>query len=257
MKAKIIFSFCLVLSLGSSVSAQDLLPDDNGIFNYHRAPDYRESESHPLRTVAYVLHPVGWVLREAFYRPWSAFAASSEFTRSFFGYRDPYSFRADKLCFHNGEEVPDCASVAPYNSIGSSSVEDGSTDGESAERQVYFPDVNFEYDQAELTALGKGRVRQAAQLLASVPNVNIVVEGHTDDRGTDEYNMSLGSRRAESVVKELTELGIDPGRISPVSYGESRPVFAEGEEWAWAVNRRVQFSVQGEAAPAPEVAAAQ
>ena len=106
--------------------------------------------------------------------------------------------------------------------------------------------MNFEFDKSNLTDLGRGRVRQIAQLLGSVPSLTVVVEGHADYKGTDEYNMSLGERRAQAVVDELAGLGIDPARLSGISYGESKPIFTEEEDWARAVNRRVQFSVQGE-----------
>jgi len=72
------------------VSAQDLLPADNGLASYHSSPRYRESESHPLRVAAYVLHPIGWLAREVVFRPFSYFASSTETTRSVFGYREPF-----------------------------------------------------------------------------------------------------------------------------------------------------------------------
>ncbi|MCB0346830.1 MAG: OmpA family protein [Bdellovibrionales bacterium] len=243
----------IVLSFGLSMpaQAQDLLPEDNGIFTYHQSPEWRESESHPLRITAYVLHPVGWVFREAIFRPWSALVSSTKFTRSFFGYRYALDYR-EPDCF--GVKDYDCHKLPPMTQIGGyAEPSDGMEGGEgdavmnsgAGERQVFFPDVNFEFDRAKLTDLGKGRVRQISQLLASVPSLNIVVEGHTDYMGTDEYNNSLGERRASAVMSELQELGIDPARMSTVSYGESRPIFAEEEDWARAVNRRVQFSVQG------------
>lgn len=250
---KAIFGFILFLlvTICASVAvAQDTLPNDNGIFDYHRSPRYRESESHPLRILAYVGHPIGWVLREAIFRPWSALAGSTEFTRSFFGFREPYDYR-DPMCFNASEEIPDCHDMAPYNALikVDGGVEgDGGSDTMVSERQIYFPDVAFDFDKASLNDLGKGRVRQISQLLASVPSLKVVVEGHADYKGSDEYNAKLGTSRAEAVIKELAELGIDPARMSPVSYGESRPIFTEEEDWARAVNRRVQFSVQGEQA---------
>lgn len=230
-------------------SAQDLLPDDNGLWNYHKPPRYRESESHPLRIGAYILHPVGWALREGVFRPLSYFFGSTRNTRSIFGFREPFDFR-DPLCF-NEIGVPDCNTISPFNQTNRGS-DAGSLVDAPADRQVYFPDINFEFDRSSLTPLGKGRVRQVSQLLASVPSLKVVVEGHADAVGTDDYNMKLGTRRAQTVIKELTELGIDPVRISPVSYGEARPVFTEDEAWARAVNRRVQFTVAGaEPAGAP------
>ncbi|RIL09834.1 MAG: hypothetical protein DCC75_05665, partial [Proteobacteria bacterium] len=73
----------------STAEAQEYLPDDNGLATYHTAPRYRESESHPLRVAAYILHPIGWVAREVLFRPLSYFASSTETTRSVMGYREP------------------------------------------------------------------------------------------------------------------------------------------------------------------------
>lgn len=256
MRAKIVTTVFGVLTLGSVsvASAQDLLPRDNGIYTYHRAPRWRESESHPLRTLAYVMHPFGWLFREGIFRPMSSFAGSTQFTRSFFGFREPFDYR-EADCFNNSDAVPNCRELPPYTNIGAKSGEGDVADDDGAmvsgERQVFFPDVNFDFDKATLNDLGKGRVRQIAQLLASVPSLKIVVEGHTDYIGSDEYNQSLGERRAKAVIEELVELGIDPNRLSPLSFGESKPIFTEEEDWARAVNRRAQFSVQGDAAAAP------
>ena len=242
----------------TDAAAQDLLPRDNGIFQYHTPPRYRDSESHPLRIVAYVLHPVGWVLREGIFRPWSYFAGSTEFTKSFFGFREPYDYR-EPVCF-NDKAIPDCQELAPLNAIGRE--DNGGGDAGTMtqpDRQVYFPDINFEFNKSTLTDLGKGRARQVAKLLQASPAIKVVVEGHTDYKGTDEYNQALGMRRAEAVVKELTELGVDAARISPISYGESKPLYTEEDDWARAMNRRVQFTVQGEgqALPAPAAAPAE
>lgn len=251
-----------VLVSPENTFAQDRLIRDNGIYDYHRAPRYRESEAHPLRLVAYIGHPIGWLLREGVFRPISAFAASTEFTRSFFGFREPFDYREPE-CFTSSDEAPDCRQLPPLSTIGKygegadADADAGLDDIDSSQRQVFFPDVNFEFDKADLNDLGKGRVRQISQLLASVPNLNIVVEGHTDFIGTDEYNNDLGRRRAEAVIQELTELGIDPSRLSSISYGESKPIFTEEEDWARAVNRRAQFSVQGEAAAAAAAPAAE
>lgn len=252
MRGKTLALMLSAFIMGPTVShAQDLLPRDNGIFTYHKPPRWRESESHPLRVAAYIFHPVGWVFREGIFRPFSAFAGSTPFTKSFFGFREPFDYR-EPVCFMNAEEIPDCHSIAPYANIGRTPESDAGDASAlvSSERQVYFPDVNFDFDKSSLNDLGKGRVRQVAQLLASVPSLKVVVEGHADYIGTDEYNVALGQRRAESVMKELTDLGIDAARMSPISYGEGKPIFTEEEDWARAVNRRVQFSVAGENNPA-------
>jgi outer membrane protein OmpA-like peptidoglycan-associated protein len=237
-----------VVSLTSQVAAQDILPRDNGIFKYHGSPRWRESESHPLRTVAYVMHPVGWVAREAVYRPFSYFAGSTEFTRSFFGFREPNDIR-EPLCFFDSDQVPDCRELAPYNSL-MKPCEGENCGSKAAINEIVFPDVAFEFDKYTLNDLGKAKARDVAKQLASLPSVKVSVEGHADERGSDEYNMKLGKRRAESVIVELEELGIDKGRMSAISWGESRPLSAEKTEAGYAMNRRVEFRVVGETATA-------
>ncbi|MBP9837448.1 MAG: OmpA family protein [Proteobacteria bacterium] len=242
------------IMFASISSAQEVLPDDNGIFTYHTSPRWRESESHPLRTAAYVLHPVGWVLREGIYRPWSYFVSSTRFTRSFFGYREPFDYR-QPLCFFDSDKIPDCNSLAPYNALGGKKGANGeSEDGSCVDcgkgKNIYFPEVAFDFNKATLNDLGKSRVRQASQILASNPAVKVIVEGHADYVGSDDYNMKLGQKRAETVMKELSELGVDAQRMTPVSFGEGKPLYTEQEDWARAANRRVQFSVQGTEKPA-------
>ena len=253
MKGKILLALlvsCFVLGTAAYSSAQDLLPDDNGLVTYHKQPRWRESEAHPLRVAAYVVHPVGWLLREGIFRPFSYMMGSTRFTRSFFGFREPFDYR-QPLCFSGADSIPDCHTLPPY---ATSTPAEPEKVEPVVEQKVVFPSVAFEFDKSNLNALGKARVRQVAQLLASMPTVKVVVEGHTDIVGTDEYNQKLGMRRAQTVIKELTDLGIDGSRMSPVSYGESRPVFTEDTDWARAANRRVEFTVQGASPSEPAVA---
>ncbi|HQH26432.1 MAG TPA: hypothetical protein PLP17_03475, partial [Oligoflexia bacterium] len=163
MRAKIILMFvfaCLLAVVEMPVaSAQDLLPRDNGIWTYHKPPRWRETESHPLRILAYVVHPVGWVTREAVFRPFSYLVGSTEFTRSFFGFREPYDYRETE-CFSSSDAIPDCQSLPPLANIGGRSGKAGAEPEDTGmlagERQVFFPDVNFEFDKANLNDLGKG-----------------------------------------------------------------------------------------------------
>lgn len=241
---KLFFAVLLQLFIVNVSFAQELLPDDNGIYTYHTAPRWRESESHPLRIAAYIVHPIGWVFREAIFRPFSYFAGSTTFTRSFFGFREPFDHR-QPLCFFDSDKIPDCNSISPYNSLGGKSSGDAAAEAKLADqKQIYFPDIAFDFNKHSLNELGKARVRQAAQILSTQPATKVVVEGHTDYIGTDEYNIKLGQKRAETVSKELGELGIDAQRLNIVSFGEGKPLFTEQEDWARAANRRVQFSVQ-------------
>jgi outer membrane protein OmpA-like peptidoglycan-associated protein len=245
----------------SSALAQDMLPTDNGLSTYNPQPRYRESESHPLRFIGYVLHPLGWLLREGVARPISYLAGSTETTRSVFGYREPYDFRSPE-CFSADESAPDCRSVAPFNYEGPSAVlgsaaspeqaatEEGSSAAAVASasgRQVYFPDVNFDFNKRALSELGEGQSKRLAQLLKGQGGVQVVLQGHTDFRGNEEYNEKLGMDRAEAVRAELVAQGVPAERLSTVTFGESQPVFADETDWARAVNRRVEAHVGAEA----------
>lgn len=243
---KLIAAAVPLLCLSSVAVAQDLLPADNGLATYHTAPRYRESESHPFRVLAYIVHPIGWVAREAIFRPLSYFASSTEVTRSVMGYREPYDYRQPE-CFSADDSVPDCRSVVPFNY---DSVPASREAVVSSERAVYFPDVNFDFDKRALNNLGKAKSKSIALLLEKQPGLKVVLQGHTDFKGSDEYNMKLGMDRAEAVRSELLALGIAADRLSTVSFGESQPLFQEKEDWARAANRRVELQSDTGAATA-------
>ena len=228
-----------------SVGAQDVLPYDNSLATYHTAPRYRESESHPLRLVGYVLHPIGWALREGIFRPLSYFASSSETRRSVMGFREPFDYRRPE-CFSSDDSVPDCHSVTPFNYApsnveGTDELGDGAnTTASSTDKQVYFPDVNFDFNRRALNDLGKGRAYQLAEMLKSQAGLKVVLQGYADFKGSEEYNQKLGLDRAETVKSELLALGVSPERLSTVSFGETQPALSQQEDWARAVNRRVE-----------------
>ena len=101
--------------------------------------------------------------------------------------------------------------------------------------------VHFDYDSALLSENAQAELRQNADFLRSHPAAKIVVEGHTDERGSDEYNMALGERRAKAVRNYLSLLGVDASRLQTVSYGAEQPVDMAHNENAWSQNRRAQF----------------
>lgn len=232
----------LVTSLTPLTSmAQDLLPPDNGLEVYHTQPRWRESESHPLRVVAYAVHPIGWLAREVIFRPLSFFAASNELNRSVMGFREPFDFRQPE-CFSADDSAPDCRSVVPFNYDKNGGRGAGSLNGaDGSATQFYFPNVNFDFNKRKLNTLGLGKTKQIAELLkTSFGSVNVVLEGNADYIGSDKYNDKLGLDRAEAVKAELVKLGIPAERLSTVSFGESKPLVDEKTAAARALNRRVE-----------------
>lgn len=105
--------------------------------------------------------------------------------------------------------------------------------------------IFFDFDQAELKPDARTTLEKKADWLRANPAASCLIEGNCDERGTVEYNLALGERRANSAKKFLVDLGIDAGRISTVSYGEEKPVDPGHTEEAWAKNRRDEFKVQG------------
>jgi peptidoglycan-associated lipoprotein len=105
-------------------------------------------------------------------------------------------------------------------------------------------DVYFEFDRWELTAEARRTLESLASALKAFPSLALRVEGHADERGTTEYNLALGARRAQAARDYLVSLGIDPVRLEPVSFGEERPFDPGKSELSWALNRRVHFVVK-------------
>jgi peptidoglycan-associated lipoprotein len=105
-------------------------------------------------------------------------------------------------------------------------------------------DILFEFDSAKLSDEAQKILRSKADWLRKNPRAQIIIEGHCDERGTNEYNLALGDRRALSAKAFLVDLGIDPSRISTVSYGEERPLDPRSTEEAWAKNRRDHFVIK-------------
>jgi peptidoglycan-associated lipoprotein len=98
--------------------------------------------------------------------------------------------------------------------------------------------VFFDFDSYEIRADAQETLNKQAAWLGQYANYAITVEGHCDERGTREYNLALGERRANAVRNYLVAQGVDPNRIQTISYGKERPEVAESNETAWAQNRR-------------------
>jgi peptidoglycan-associated lipoprotein len=98
--------------------------------------------------------------------------------------------------------------------------------------------VFFDTDKSSIKPEGQQTLQRQAEWLKRYPNVTVTVEGHCDDRGTREYNLALGERRATAVSRALVALGIQPNRVKTISYGKERPAVLGDNEAAWAQNRR-------------------
>ncbi len=101
--------------------------------------------------------------------------------------------------------------------------------------------IHFEYDSSSLSAEARRTLTEIAGTLREYPSWSLDISGHCDERGTIEYNLALGERRAQAAKKFLTDLGISGSRISTVSYGEERPIDPRSTEEAWTKNRRAEF----------------
>lgn len=106
--------------------------------------------------------------------------------------------------------------------------------------------IHFAFDSYELRSEARQTLKEKAEIMDQNSEIDLVIEGHCDQRGTDEYNLALGERRARAAYEFLVLLGIDPGRMNIISYGEERPLDPESNEQAWAKNRRCEFRVAQE-----------
>jgi peptidoglycan-associated lipoprotein len=104
-------------------------------------------------------------------------------------------------------------------------------------------DIYFDYDRFDLRADARETLRANAGWLKNNPSARVEIEGHCDDRGTNEYNLALGAKRAQSAKDYLTTLGITADRLSTISYGEEIPVCKEQNESCWRQNRRDRFVI--------------
>ena len=106
-----------------------------------------------------------------------------------------------------------------------------------------FQDIHFEFDEYRILERDVPTLERIAAWLNENPEATVLIEGHCDERGTDEYNMALGEQRALAARRYLVSLGIDSDRLHTISYGEERPIALGSNEEAWAKNRRAHFAV--------------
>ncbi len=104
-----------------------------------------------------------------------------------------------------------------------------------------FPNIHFDFDKYDLKPEARRILTEIAEYMKRCPDVILTIEGHCDERGSNEYNLALGWKRANEAKRFLVALGISPDRIITVSYGEERPLCFEHNEACWAKNRRDHF----------------
>lgn len=104
--------------------------------------------------------------------------------------------------------------------------------------------IRFSYNRSDLDAAAQETLKRQAAWLIKYPSVSVAIEGHCDERGTREYNIALGARRAQAVREYLTSAGVGGARLETISYGKERPECAESNEACWAQNRRALSTIK-------------
>jgi peptidoglycan-associated lipoprotein len=140
---------------------------------------------------------------------------------------------------------PAATPVAPPTTAPSDDVQQEVLSQDLAElnRKGYLQDAYFDYDQADLRDDARTALAANAEWLKKFPSIQLLVEGHCDERGTNEYNLALADRRANAAKEYLASLGVDGSRVRTVSYGEERPFCNESAESCWQQNRRGHFVI--------------
>ncbi|HEU4697823.1 MAG TPA: OmpA family protein [Gemmatimonadales bacterium] len=155
-------------------------------------------------------------------------------------------------CGHKPEpETPTpvaTATPAPGAGAGSGASTDDAAAREAAARRAaaratLAEVIRFGYDRADLSADAQATLDRKADALRSYADVQLAIGGHTDERGSDEYNLALGNRRAAAAKRYLVNRGVDAARLATESFGEERPAVEGHDESAWAANRRAEFTV--------------
>ncbi|HYU33969.1 MAG TPA: peptidoglycan-associated lipoprotein Pal [Thermoanaerobaculia bacterium] len=146
------------------------------------------------------------------------------------------------------EVTPEPVATPPQDTVESNPLDSPDLQVVNAElqRRGFSPDVYFDYDESSLSDDARAKLARNADLLKTT-QLLVTIEGHADERGTNEYNLALGDKRANAVRDYLTSLGVDAGRLRTLSYGEERPVCTESEESCWSQNRRGHMVITGRA----------
>lgn len=152
-------------------------------------------------------------------------------------------------CTHKQEAVNTAPPPAAPPPPAAAPVQSGILPGSAQDFKVNVGDtVHFALNQYNIEENDKGTLSKQAAWLTRYPSVRLTVEGHADERGTREYNLALGARRANAVKEFLVAQGVAAGRLETVSYGKERPICTESNEDCWSQNRRGVSVITGGAA---------
>ena len=110
--------------------------------------------------------------------------------------------------------------------------------------EAALKDVHFDFDKADILEKDKGVLQAIADFMKAHPQAMVMVDGNCDERGTVEYNLALGERRAHAAMDYLVGLGVSASRLSTLSYGKEKPVCTQSVESCWSLNRRGHFSLK-------------
>ncbi len=143
------------------------------------------------------------------------------------------------------ETQPPSSTTQPVEDVTQpSAVEESPMPAQAAQPATGLADVYFDFDRSDITPAGRTALEQNAKWLLGRGNAQVRVEGHADERGTNEYNIALGERRAQAVKRVLVALGVPAANVSTVSYGEEQPACREHDESCWQKNRRAHLAVR-------------
>ena len=136
-------------------------------------------------------------------------------------------------CAKKGSSVPETSQGNPWGSP-----EDPQTLSTIENQKIFF-----DFDRFDIRNEYQDTLRAKADVLKRYSQINVMIEGHCDERGTEEYNMALGERRARAAYEYLLKLGVSPNQLQMISYGKDRPAVMGSDESAWSQNRRDEFKV--------------
>jgi len=139
------------------------------------------------------------------------------------------------------EEKPITQPTKTVEPVKTEPVKDHAADMETVDQIIAKHDIYFDFDKSNIREDAKPELGKLAEFLKSHGGINVVIEGHCDERGTSDYNLALGEKRAKSTLNYLVSLGVKASRLSTVSYGKEKPQCSESSEECWQKNRRSHF----------------